>query len=502
MTTNHDRPPSEGAASTHQATARGGSRLGLLVLVLGAFVTVFDTFVVNVAIPSIRAAFAADFAGIGFVVAAYELGFGGFLMVAGRLGDAYGHRRMFTLGIAAFAATSALCGLAPTLAVLIVGRFLQGISAAVFFPQVYALIRATYDDNGRNRAFALLGMALGFAAIAGQVFGGFLVDFDLFGLGWRTIFLVNLPLGVAVILASGSLPRSRARVAVHMDWPGALAGTAALTLMLATLLEGPSAGWPAWTGMTLAAGCALFTGLLWWERRVAGCGGQPLLDLGLFRQRHFRLGVMVVLMVYATATAFFLGFAVFVQSGLGLSPFQAGCTLAPASVGFIGASLMAPRLVRRFGSRVLAVGACGYAAGMALLLLTANAVPPALGAMTYIPSLVVLGIGQGLAMTPLLNFVLGAVEGSKAGMAAGVVSTVQKVGGAFGVAIAGVFLGPLMHESAGKIDVANLVAAHVETFSGVMLATMVLALVASFLVAQAARPRPTVAARETVGETP
>ncbi len=186
-----DHPPA--ASHSPQTTKTHPSALALTILLLGGFITVFDLFVVNVAIPSMQADLGVSFAEIGFVIAGYELAFGVLLIAGGRLGDRHGRRRLFALGMAGFAVTSFLCGIAPDATSLIFARLLQGATGAILFPQVYALLRVMYDDAGRRKAFGLLGMTLGLAAIAGQVFGGLLVESDLFGLGWRIIFLINLP---------------------------------------------------------------------------------------------------------------------------------------------------------------------------------------------------------------------------------------------------------------------------------------------------------------------
>src|SRR5690606_9457216 len=226
------------AASGTRFSCRPSS-LALAILLLGGFITVFDLFVVNVAIPSMQADLGAGFAEIGFVIAGYELAFGVLLIAGGRLGDRYGRRRLFVLGMLGFAITSFLCGVAPDSTSLIVARFLQGATGAILFPQVYALLRVLNDDAGRRRAFALLGMTLGLAAIAGQVLGGLIVEGDLFGLGWRVVFLVNLPIGLAAAYLSRAIPESRLLEATAIDWVGIGLATLGLTLLLVPLLEGP-----------------------------------------------------------------------------------------------------------------------------------------------------------------------------------------------------------------------------------------------------------------------
>nr|WP_242502697.1 MFS transporter [Serratia sp. 1D1416] len=233
---------------------------GLPVLLLGGFVTVFDLFVVNVAAPVIQRQFAADFSGVGLIVAGYELAFGVLLIAGGRLGDRFGRRRMFSLGMLGFALTSALCGAASSLGMLIVARFLQGAAAALLFPQIYALLRVLYNPHQRRRAFAWLGMTLGLAAIFGQILGGFIIEANVFGSGWRMIFLINLPIGGLALLAARRLPESRLPQAQRLDGVGLLLAASGLLLLLVPLLEGRHAAG--------RSGC----GRRWrWRRRR--CGG-------------------------------------------------------------------------------------------------------------------------------------------------------------------------------------------------------------------------------------
>jgi EmrB/QacA subfamily drug resistance transporter len=471
--------------SAERAAEKRASSIGLTVLLMGGFITVFDLFVVNIAIPSIQSDLDANFAEIGFVVAGYALAFGVLLIAGGRLGDIYGRRKLFVLGMLGFSATSLLCGVAPNALALIVARFLQGMTGAILFPQIYALLRVMFDERGRRRAFGLLGMTLGLAAIAGQVLGGFLVEGNLFGLGWRIVFVVNVPIGIGAAIFSRSIPESKAIDAVGVDWPGVGLATLGLLLLLIPLLEGPNSGWPHWTWLSLAGAVLIVTLFLAWERRLSRRGGFPVIDLSLFRDTGFAMGTIVVLAIYSTATSFFLCFAVLLQSGLGLSPFHAGSIFAPASVGFIASSLLAPRLVARRGSVAIAGGALLYAAGIGLLIVQVTLSQGSMNPVRLIPALVVFGFGQGLSMTPLLNLVLGFVQERHAGMAAGVITTMQQVGSAFGVSIVGMlFLGILRTD---VVSMKSQSSHYVRAFTGAMIYNLAAAFVAALLIFWIAR---------------
>ncbi|MER3383029.1 MFS transporter [Pectobacterium aroidearum] len=452
--------------------------LGLSVLLIAGFVTIFDLFVVNVAIPSMQADLGASFAQIGFIVAGYELAFGVLLITGGRLGDVFGRRRLFVVGMAGFTLASALCGLAPSAGFLIGARILQGLAAALLFPQVYASIRVNFDGDDSRRAFGLLGMTLGLAAIAGQILGGWLVHANLFGLGWRSIFLINVPIGLLAIAAARFIPESRTPQRPSLDWMGVALVSVGLTLLLVPLIEGPGQGWPEWSLWMLATATLLLAMFYRQQERRQRAGHLPLVDMRLLVQRRFLLGVLLVLLVYSTSSSFFLCFALLVQTGLGLDPFLAGSIFAPCSVGFVLASLAAPRLVARWGTVAIVVGALVYAVSIGLLIMQVQLAGADLVAVRLIPVLVVVGAGQGFIMTPLLNLVLGFVDEAQAGMASGVISTVQQVGAALGVAVVGILFGTAL---ATGDDAVAQAGQYVSAFVAGMLYNLIAALLVCIL---------------------
>lgn len=430
----------------------GAPWLGLSILLLAGFVTIFDLFVVNVAIPSMQSDLGASFSHIGFIVVGYELAFGALLITGGRLGDLFGRRRLFIIGMGGFTVASALCGLAPNAGFLIGARAFQGLAAALLFPQVYASIRVNFDGDDGRRAFGLLGMTLGLAAIAGQVLGGWLVHADLFGLGWRTIFLINVPVGVFAIVTARWIPESRAPHRPSLDWTGVVLVSAGLVLLLVPLIEGPGQQWPAWSLWSLGAAVVLLALFYRQQECLRSAGNLPLVDMHLLMQPRFALGSLVVLFVYSTSSSFFLCFALLVQSGLGLDPFTAGLIFAPSSVGFVFSSLAAPRLVTRWGIRTIVGGAIIYAVSIGVLIAHVHIAGAALEPMWLIPVLIVVGSGQACVMTPLLNLVLGFVKDTQAGMASGVISTVQQIGAALGVAVVGILFSAALSASGGNVS--------------------------------------------------
>ncbi len=381
--------------------------LALAVVLAGAFVVYLDIFIVNVAIPSLRHDLGAGEAQAQWVLAAYQLAYAVALVSGGRVGDAIGRRRAFLLGIGGFTLASALCGAAPSAEALIAARALQGLAAALLFPQVLSIIQVTFPPAERPRAFAVMGAVIGVATIAGQLVGGSLIALDPAGLGWRAVFLVNLPLGVGAIVAARRLvPESRAPEARRLDLGGVALASAALLLLLLALVEGREAGWPAWVWLALAAVPPLGAAFAVWERRVAAAGGAPLFALSLLEIISLRRGLGLVLVFYLGLNAFFLMLAFYLQDGMGRTPLQSGLIYTPLALGFFVVSLLAPRLVRRLGPAALALGAAvaagGYVAVVALVAAAGATLPTA----PLIVALVAIGCGQALFLTPLFATVL------------------------------------------------------------------------------------------------
>lgn len=428
-------------SSTSTETTRRPPWLGLSILLLAGFVTIFDLFVVNVAIPSMQTELGASLSQIGFIVAGYELAFGVLLVTGGRLGDLYGRRRLFILGMAGFTAASLLCGIAPTVDILIGARVLQGLAAALLFPQVYASIRVNFSGDDGRRAFGFLGMTLGLAAIAGQILGGFLVEANILNLGWRTIFLINVPIGIFAMAMARFIPETIAPERPALDWLGVALVSVGLTLLLVPLVEAPTHGWQLWSFLSLAGAAILLATFYQHQERRRKTGHQPLVDMALMRQPRFAQGGLLVLLIYSTASSFFLCFALLVQTGFGLSPFEAGSVFVPCSIAFVILSLSAPRLVARFGTPAIAAGALVYAVSYAVLIAQVWIAGADLVVAHLIPALIVIGGAQAMIMTPLLNLVLGFVDERQAGMASGVISTLQQVGAALGVAAVGILFG-------------------------------------------------------------
>ncbi|MGW2375508.1 MFS transporter [Kitasatospora sp. NPDC001683] len=429
------RPPAEAAAApAEQAPAPRG----LLPVVLTAtFMTALDTFVVNVAVPSVQADLGAGPAVVQWVMAGFGLALAVGLVTAGRLGDRYGRRRVFALGLALFTLASAGCGLAPTAAALVGGRVAQGLAAALMGPQVLAILRTAFSGAAQARAFARYGLTMGIGAVFGQLIGGLLIRADLLGLGWRSCFLINLPIGLAALAAvRRCLPESRAPQRPGLDPVGVLLVSVALTALVLPLIQGPGLHWPLWTVLCLAAAGVLLAAFAVHQHRTTATG-TPLVDTRLFRGRAFRTGLLAQLAFWLGQASFFLVLALHLQLGRGLDALGSGLVFTAIGLGYLLTSNATHLVTARLGERrTITVGGLLMAVGLGLLALAAHDTAEA-SVWWLAPGLFVDGLGMGLVIAPVTTVVLAAVEPELAGAAAGVVATVQQVGGAVGIALIG-----------------------------------------------------------------
>jgi EmrB/QacA subfamily drug resistance transporter len=460
--TNLKTPNAAGQIAAPPPMATAKARSPLPVLMCAVFMIVLDFFIVNVALPSIQARLHAGTGATEWVVAGYGLTFAVFLITAGRLGDRYGRRRIFCTGLVLFVLASAACGIAPTAGVLVAARLAQGLGGALISPTVLAIIGVSYPGEARVRALTIYGTVMGLAAASGQLLGGLAIQLDPLGLGWRMVFLVNVPVGlVALAFSRRQITESRAAQAVALDLPGMALVTLALTALVLPLVEGPQLHWPAWTWASLASVPVLLGVLIASQLRAARTSGAPLLDPALFRQRALASGLGTQLAFWCGQASFFLVLALYAQLGLRLSPLQAGLMFSVLAAAYLAASLRAPALTLRYGRSMITAGAGTLAVGEGVLLVTVAIVHGGgmAAAIWLAPGLILAGVGMGLAITPLATTVLAHVNPQRAGALAGAMSTMQQVGNAVGVAVTGViFFGAVHHgyPRAAELSLAQL----------------------------------------------
>ncbi len=404
--------------------------LALIVLCLGTLMIVLDTTIVNVALPSIRADLGFSQTSLAWVVNAYLLTFGGFLLLGGRLGDLYGHRRLFVSGIALFTLASLCCGLATSQGLLETARAVQGVGGAIASAVSLSLTMRLFTEPAeRAKAMGIFGFVASGGGSIGVLLGGVLTS----SLDWHWIFLVNIPIGVAVVACSFKLlPASHERVAdQRLDLAGALTVTASLMLAVYAIVNGNQNGWTsARTLGLLGAAVALLALFLWIESRVSS----PLMPLRLFRLRNVATANVVGVLWAAAMFAWFFLSALYLQLVLGYSALQVGLAFLPANLVMGGLSVgVSAKLVMRYGFRLpLGAGLLLAAAGLALF---ARAPVGGTYVVDVLPSMILLGIGAGIAFNPVLLAAMSDVAPEESGLASGLVNTAFMMGGALGLAV-------------------------------------------------------------------
>ncbi|WP_309664668.1 MFS transporter [Tabrizicola sp.] len=440
-----------------------GRWIAMAVLLIAGFMNLIDVTIVNVALPSMQAAFDATSSQIEWVVAAYILFFALLLLPAGRLGDIIGRREMFIAGVTVFTIGSAFCGLAPSIETLVLARIVQAAGAAMMTPQTLAIVPVLFAPKERGAAFALVGLSAGLAAVAGPIAGGLLIGADIWGLGWRPIFLVNLPVGVFAILAALKyLPKVKGDAAMKNDYIGIAIAAVALLLVVFPLIEGRQVGWPWWCFAMMAASVPMTWAFVRWQFAQAARGAAQLVPVTLMRNRNFMVGTGLAAVLFAGVPSFFLVLAIYLQGGYGLSPLQSGLTTVPFSVGVLIASVIAGPLGPRWQRERITLGALLLMSAMlGLRMVVGGTVDEVVWSAFAVP-LFIGGLGLGTSISPMFQTVLANVSGHDTGSASGALQSMQQVGAALGVAIVGeVFFSSLMRAGGDHLAYAGALRAAV-----------------------------------------
>lgn len=422
-----------------------GAWIGLGIVLLAAFMELLDVTVVTVAAPQIQQSLHASYAQIEWILAGYQLAFAAGLVTGGRLGDIFGYRRIFVVGIVWFTIASLLCGLAPNGTAIVVFRMLQGLAAALMFPQVVAIIHVTFRGKNRAAAFGALGGATGLAGVAGPLLGGALISANIMGQQWRPIFLINIPIGlIATVGVLATVRESRSREAPRLDPFGAILGTAAVVLVVFPLIEGRSAGWAWWIWALLALSVPAFAIFAVHQRMLQRRGRWPIVDPTLFRGGSFATGLVIQLICFAGVSGIFLVLAVELQAGHQFSALRTGIAFLPIAAGTALASGIAIPLLPKLGKIVLQIGAVVMILGMLGLIYTLHQYAQTLSIWKLTPAEIIVGVGLGMIVTTVNDVVLAEATGPSAGSGSGVQATLGQTGNAVGVAIVGaIFFGLL-----------------------------------------------------------
>ncbi len=440
--------------ATGDSPVTAGRAVAVGVLLVATFMDLLDTTIVNVGLPAIRKNLGASDSQIEWIVSGYVLSFAVALITAGRLGDAFGRKRVFLVGVAGFTTASALAGLAPSAEVLVLSRFVQGLFAAVMIPQVLSIIQVLFTPSERAGVLGVFGAVNGAAAVAGPLLGGLLITYDVAGLDWRSIFIINLPVGVALLfLGARVIPESRSPEPVRFDPVGVVLISSALLLIVYALIEGRPKDWAWWIWTLLVLGIVLlgvFAGL---QRREEGAGRAPLVPPSLFAQRSYTAGVLTVFAFFSAVAAFFLVLTIYLQVGLGFSALDAALTVLPFSLGGFVASGASVPLVDRLGKWLVLSGLLGLAAAVVWVGQSVDAHGDQLTVSDLIGPMVLGGAGLSFAVVPLFDVALAGADVSAAGAASGVLGTFDQIGSALGIAVVGVvFFGAIGADfSAGNV---------------------------------------------------
>jgi EmrB/QacA subfamily drug resistance transporter len=441
-----------------EETARSRRGLATGILIVAAFMDLVDVTIVNVALPAIRTDLHATSAHLEWVLSGYTLAFAVLLITGGRLGDNLGRRTMFLVGVAGFTAASLAACLAGSGEALLLIRVVQGAFAAMMVPQMLSSIQVLYAPRERAAVLGIVGAVTGTAAVIGPLLGGWLVTQDAFGIGWRSIFLINVPVGLVLfVLAVIYVPDTRSTRAQRIDLPGVLLASVAMFLLVYPLIQGQSRGWPTWTWVMLAASVVTIAAFVVTQRATERRTGSSLLPMHLFANRGFSAGLVTQAVFQGSLAGFSLATIVYVQAGLGFSAFDAGLMLLPFSLGaFVGTGISVP-LGLKVGKTVCLAGALLQAAGVWWAMVIVEDRADGLTRWSLAAPMALAGIGLGLLVVPLVDIALATVDESDAGAASGTYGTFQQVGAALGIAV----IGSIFFDVVEEFSAASLRAAEV-----------------------------------------
>ncbi|GAA0471811.1 MFS transporter [Streptomyces sp. NPDC046215] len=414
--------------------------LALAVVMTASFMDLVDVTIVNIAMPSIQRDIGASFSVLQWLSEGYALAFAIGLITGGRLGDIYGRKKMFLLGMGGFTLASMLCGVVSDPQLLVAARVLQGLMAAVMVPQVLSIIHVTFPAHERGKVFGMFGAIVGLGAVSGPLLGALLTQWNLFGLEWRPIFLINLPVGIAgLILGRRFIIESKAPQAMRLDLVGVALASAGLLMLLFPLTQGREHDWPLWGFVSMAGAVPVLAAFVAYERYKSRKDGSPLVELSLFRVKSFAAGIGVQLIFGISSGIFFLVWTLYMQIGLGWSALRAGLTGIPFSVAVsVAAGVSVQQLVPRFGRKVLQAGALVMAAGVLTYIWEADRYGAGIASWQMALPLTVMGLGMGLIVAPITDAVLSEVPREHAGSASGLINTTQQLGNALGLGLVSV----------------------------------------------------------------
>ncbi len=430
-------------------------KIALAVVALAFVMDLLDSTIVNIAIPSIQSNLGASYATIQWLIAGYSLAFATLLITGGRMGDVFGYKKLFMIGVGGFTVASLLSGVAWDSHILIAARLLQGAMAALMVPQVMSMMQIMFKPEERGMVSGMFGALGGLSAALGPVIGGLLIKANIFGLDWRPIFLINVPVGlIGLVAAAKYLPEGKSPHPLKLDWWGTLIVIVGLLLLIFPLIEGRDLDWPTWTFVMMAASIPVFVLFAWWQRRKVRTDGSPLVMPALFRFRSFAVGLLTNVIFEAVMLGLFLPLTLLLQVGFGYSVVHAALTGIPTAFGIaLSIAVLGQKLTMKLGRYTILIGGAVLIAGLSYLSWIAHRYGLETHSWQLAPGLLTAGLGMGLVMAPIFAMVLNDVDPHHAGSASGVLNAVQQVGGAIGVAVIGlIFFGQLSHHAPQSFD--------------------------------------------------
>ncbi|MCW3466021.1 MFS transporter [Chitinophaga nivalis] len=408
----------------------------LFILLIAAVLSPLDFYIVNLALTAIQQDLHAEPASLQMIVSFYTAAYAVFQITGGRLGDLMGRKRMFLCGLFGFITASLICGCAPDTTVLIAGRVLQGIAGAIMAPQVLAIIQVVYTPEEKIRVMGYYSFTFGLAAVLGQLLGGLLIAMNIAGLGWKVIFLINVPIGIVALIAGLKyLPEHKSEQQGPIDWLGICLLSACLLLVIYPLTCGFDLYWPLRIKVMLGMSIPVLLLFFWYENRLMQRGRTPLIDMRILRYPQLAGGIGTAFLFY-TSGIFYLALGLFLQNGLHWQAMQAGLAIIPFGLGFLICSLAAASITRYIGDRILLLGISLYAAGFTLMI-AALWQPAGQSGILFYVGLWVAGMGMGFTLSSIVRISLNGIPQAFIGLGSGLINFALQIGSALGVALIG-----------------------------------------------------------------
>ncbi|MGW9124385.1 MFS transporter [Paenibacillus chitinolyticus] len=419
--------------------------MALVLILLPTLLISLNNYMMQVALPMIQASVNASFAEAQLIFSGYSLGLAVALILGGKLGDLYGRKRMLWIGVSGFTCMCLFGGLVSNPTFLIVIRIIQGLSAAMIQPQVLSIMQSIFLPREKGLVFAIYGAVIGIGFTLGLILGGVLVDWNLFGLSWRIVFLVNVPFGLLVMMGLPVVPESRGHSEPSIDWIGIALVMPGLFLLIYPLTIGQKQGWPVWIWGCLLLSLVLLLLFVLLQKRREETGRVPLMKLSMFKIGSFRIGIITEVVVYLSMFSFFFVLNYYLQAGLQFDLKLTSLVFLPIGSGCFAASLMSAWLVKRWGVAVLKTGMLTMGASLFILIWSLHADAVHLFHFQNVLILSVYGLGLGMATTPLANTILNRVPAASAGTGSGLFTTFMYLANALGVAWIGILFSSVLN---------------------------------------------------------